>query len=177
MRWTLHPRCKRRRDERQPYPVRFRDEYQRSARTFFFGQVDYLRDTFKQIDQLVAPTAGAGYRLYATDVATWSVDAGVGAAWEKNTGMEGRSNGAVTSGESFEIELADGATLTQSVTALWKMNDFGDGLYTIGVGLVTSITSRARLSIQVLDIFKNRPPTTDTQKNDVAIVTTIAWTF
>ena len=83
--------------------VRFRDEYQRSARTFFFGQVDYLRDTFKQIDQLVAPTAGAGYRLYATDVATWSVDAGVGAAWEEEYG-EGRT---IERGRHIRRELRD----------------------------------------------------------------------
>ena len=38
----------------------FRHQYALTPRAYVFGQLDYLRDTFKLIDYLVAPTAGVG---------------------------------------------------------------------------------------------------------------------
>src|SRR4051794_26563319 len=48
-------------------------------RAFWFGQVSYLRDPFKDIDYLVAPIAGAGVNLIKTTARTLTVDAGAGA--------------------------------------------------------------------------------------------------
>ena len=39
----------------------FRDQYAFSDRSFVVGQLEYLRDTFKLIEYLIAPTAGVGY--------------------------------------------------------------------------------------------------------------------
>ncbi len=154
-----------------------RDEYGLSERTFFYGQLDYLRDQFKQIDYLVAPTAGVGYKVYETEVVLLSTDGGVGFVWEKNPGRAVQASGALTAAEHVEISLSDTATLTHLTTALWKMDDFVDGLYTFGAGLATSITGRAQLTLEVIDTFKNRPPTPDVQKNDLALVTAITWSF
>ena len=38
----------------------FRDENALTPRVFVFGQIDTLHDTFKEIDYLIAPVAGAG---------------------------------------------------------------------------------------------------------------------
>ena len=40
-----------------------RGEYALSDRTFTFGEVSYLRDPFRDINFLVAPVAGVGYRI------------------------------------------------------------------------------------------------------------------
>ena len=40
-----------------------RDEYRINARTFVFGQNQYLRDEFKNIDYLLAPTGRIGYKI------------------------------------------------------------------------------------------------------------------
>lgn len=70
----------------------FRDQYALSARAYTFGQIDYLRDTFKLIDYLVAPTVGAGYKLVDTAITKFSADGGLGAVWEKNrTSMYART--------------------------------------------------------------------------------------
>lgn len=37
-----------------------RDEYRLTPRLFVFGQNQYLRDEFKEIDYLLAPTGGLG---------------------------------------------------------------------------------------------------------------------
>lgn len=155
----------------------FRDEFTYSGRTFFFGQIDYLRDTFKLIDYLVAPTAGVGYKLLDTDPAKFAVDAGAGTISEKNPGVDVRTSAALTASEKLQLQLTPTALLKHATTGLWKADDLEDGLYTFSIGLATQISPRVQLSVDLLDTFKNKPPTVATKKNDVALVTAITAKF
>ena len=65
-----------------------RDEYSLTTRTFLFGQNQYLHDEFKNIDYLVAPTAGVGYKIFDTAKTKFAVDGSAGGVWEKNPGFE-----------------------------------------------------------------------------------------
>ncbi len=76
--------------------VGVRDQYTLSSRAYMFGQVDYLRDTFKRIDYLVAPAVGVGLKVIDTEATTFSVDAGIGSISEKNPGVAARTNAALT---------------------------------------------------------------------------------
>ena len=67
--------------------INLRDEYTLSGRTFAFGQVDYLRDQFKQIIFLWAPGGGLGYKLLDGENTKFAVDGGAGAIFEKNPGL------------------------------------------------------------------------------------------
>lgn len=151
----------------------FRDEYTLSGRTFLFGQVEYLRDPFKRIDYLVAPTAGIGFKIVDTEAATFAVDAGGGSVSEKNPASDLRTNAALTAGERLLLQLTPTASVKQAATALWNTGDFSDALYTFSVGLATRISERVQLSIDLLDTFKNTPPTAATRKNDIAFITAI----
>jgi putative salt-induced outer membrane protein len=151
----------------------FRDEYSLSPRTFLFGQLDYLRDTFKEIDYLIAPTAGIGYKVLDTEPTKFAVDAGVGGVWEKNPGFDVNANGALTAGEQLAHQLNAAVVLRHAATGLWKMDDRGDSLYTVSVGLAVALAEHLQLTIDVLDSYKNRPPTAAIKKNDVAVVTAI----
>lgn len=155
----------------------FRDEYTLTPRTFVFGQIEYLRDTFKLIDYLVAPTAGIGFKVVNTEATKFTIDAGGGIVWEKNPGSDVRTSGAVSAGEKVEHALSATSTLKHATTALWKADDFADGLYTFSIGLATKVTETVQLSVDLLDTFKNKPPTAATKKNDVALVTSLAAKF
>jgi putative salt-induced outer membrane protein len=155
----------------------YKDEFTLSGRTFVFGQLDYLRDEFKLIDYLLAPTAGIGFKLVDTEPTKFSVNLGGGAIWEKNPDSDVRTSGAVTANEQLSTQLTSTATLKHAITGLWKANDFADGLYTFSVGLATQISARTQLSIDLLDTLKNRPPTAATKKNDVALVTAFTAKF
>jgi putative salt-induced outer membrane protein YdiY len=155
----------------------FRDQYALSARAYAFGQVEYLRDTFKLIDYLVAPTAGVGYKVIDTAMTKFSTDAGLGVVWEKNPDVDVRTSVALTAGEKLEHQLTATTTLKHAATGLWKADDLADGLYTFSVGLGTKMSDQLQLSVDVLDTFKNRPPTAATKKNDVALVTAITAKF
>jgi putative salt-induced outer membrane protein YdiY len=147
-----------------------------TERAFFFGQLGYVRDRFKDIDYLVAPTAGFGYKVVATDRTRFDVDTSVGMVFEKNTGLDLKTDGAVTAGERFSHKISANAEITQGATALWTMDDFGDALYTFSAGLATTVTSRIQLRLDFQNLYKTRP-TGDVDKNDIAFITAFVYKF
>jgi putative salt-induced outer membrane protein YdiY len=152
-----------------------RDEYSLTPRAFVFVQNVFLKDEFKNIDYLVAPTGGLGYKLFDTMVTKLSVDGSVGAVWEKNPGFEVSSSGALAAGEKLIQTLTATTTITQSVTALWKTKNFDDALYTFGVSVAAAMSTRTQLKFEVLDTYKNLPPLPTVQKNDVAVLMAIVY--
>lgn len=148
-----------------------------SERTSFFGQTQYLRDEFKEIDYLISPTLGLSHFLVKGDRTEFAVDSGVGMVWEKNPGFEVKTDGAVTAGQNFKRKLSDTAEITQRVSALWKMDDFEDGLYIFGAGLAANVTAATQIKAELLNTFKNKPPTTDVQKNDVAVLLSFVYKY
>ena len=152
-----------------------RDEYKLTPRVFVFGQNQFLKDQFKNIDYLVAPTAGVGYRLFDTIATKLSVDGSAGVVWEKNPGFEVASSGAVTTSEKLIQTVTATTTITQSVTGLWKTKNFDDALYTFGVGVAAAMSTRTQLKIELLDTYKNLPPLPTVQKNDVALLMSIVY--
>jgi len=155
----------------------FRDQYALSTRSFTYGQIAYLRDTFKLIDYLVAPTGGVGYKIVDTAATKFDVDGGVGAVWEKNPGVDVHTSVALTLNEKLEHALSETATIKHAATGLWKADDFADSLFAFSIGLGAKLTEQVQLSIDLLDTFKNKPPTVETKKNDVALVTAITAKF
>jgi putative salt-induced outer membrane protein YdiY len=154
-----------------------RVEYAISPRAYAFGQLQYARDEFKRIDYLLAPTVGAGYKVVDTERTTLTTDGGLGIVTEKNPGLDAKTSGAVSAAEKLTHKLNAVTTFTQSVTALWKMNDFGDALYAFGAGMTATIATRFQIKIEVLDTLKTRPPDATTQKNDIAFLTSVIYKF
>lgn len=153
-----------------------RVERTRGPRLFLFGQVQYVRDTFKRIDYLVAPTAGAGYKVIDTPVTQFVVDTSLGVVVEKDHGRTVGTSPAWAAGEKLTHKLTDTATLTESVQALWKLDDFSDALYTFNVGLAAAISKQSQLKAELLDTYKNQPPA-GAKKNDVAILVSFVFKY
>jgi len=153
-----------------------RDEYTWTERTSFFGQLRYLRDTFKTIDYLVAPTGGVLYKLVDLEPTKFTIDAGGGVVWERNTGLGTNTSGAVTLGENFSHRFTSTTTLTQSASGLWKTSDFGDSLYTIGISLAAAVTDRVQLKVELLELYKSQPPP-GIEKGDVSFITSVVYSF
>lgn len=155
----------------------FRHQYNVTARLYVFGQLDYLRDTFKRIDYLVAPTVGVGLKVVDTERTKFSVDTGLGAVWEKNPGLDADASGAITAGEKLEHQITATTSLRHAATALWKADDVADGLYTVSVGVGFKISERLQFTMDLIDTFKNKPPDAATEKNDMVFVTALAAKF
>lgn len=154
--------------------INVRDEYKLHDGFFVFGQNQYLKDEFKNIDYLIAPSGGLGYKVFDTMQTKLTIDGGIGGVWEKNPNIDVRSSGAVTAGEKLQQQLTATTVVTQSVTALWKTKNWDDSLYVFGGGIAAAISTRTQLKFEVLDTFKNLPPPT-IQKNDVALLMAIVY--
>jgi len=132
-------------------------------RAFWFGEVSYLRDPFKDIDYLVAPIAGGGINLIKTTARTLTVDGGVGATIDS-----GETSGAVKAGQSFDWTISPVSKFTQKLNGLWKTRDFGDALYHFDAGVSTTIAARADLKLSYLYDYKAQPPA-GVKKGDSAL--------
>jgi putative salt-induced outer membrane protein YdiY len=154
-----------------------RVERKLSARTSVFGQTQYLRDSFKSIDYLVSPTVGISRLLVKDDRTELGVDAAVGVVWEQNPDLDLQTDGALTAGQQFARKLTATTELREKATALWKMDDFGDALYTFGVGLAASITAATQLKVEFLDTYKAQPPVPTVKKNDIAVLVSFVFKF
>lgn len=154
-----------------------REEWKWSERTSLFGQLQYMRDTFKEIDYLVSPNVGVNRYLIKDDRTELGVDAGIGAVWEKNPGLDARSSGALTAGQSFQHKLTATTTLTEKVAALWKTSDLADALYAITLGIAANVTDTIQMKAELLDTYKNKSVSATVVKNDVAFVLSFVYKF
>jgi putative salt-induced outer membrane protein YdiY len=154
-----------------------RNERALGARAYAFGNLQFLKDHFKDIDYLIAPSAGLGYKVVATPVTSFNLDGGLGVKLEKNPNLDRRTDAVVTFSDKLEHKLSKTATITQSLGALWKAKDFGDALYTFAAGVAASLTARTQLKVELLDTYASRPPTAAVKNNDVALLTAFVYKF
>jgi putative salt-induced outer membrane protein YdiY len=150
-----------------------RDEYTFSKRVFVFEQIDYLRDQFKDIRYVIAPTAGLGFKLINNDRTLLAFSGGAGSISEKDLGVAAHTSGSINSGETFSQKISSTATFTQSVGTLWKTDDFQDSLTNFAVGVSTSVSKKLELKVEFQDIYKNKPVLATLKKNDTAFVTAL----
>jgi putative salt-induced outer membrane protein YdiY len=148
-----------------------------SDRTFWFGELSYLRDPFKAINYLISPIVGAGYYLVKTDTRTLSVDGGVGAAIENNRQTGDSNSAAIQAGESFDWAISPTSKFTQRLNGLWKTEDFDDALYHFDAGLATTIATRTELKLSYVVDYKNKPPLPEIEKTDTALFATVLFKF
>ncbi len=154
-----------------------RAEYALSDRTFTFAEVSYLRDRFKGITYLVAPLAGAGYRMIKSDTENLTVDGAAGAQFESDTGVGQSTSGAVKAGENFDYALSKTSKITQKLTSIWKTSDFSDALYHFDAGLAMTVTTRTELKLAYTYDYKNKPSLATVKKGDSALFAALVLKF
>ena len=74
-------------------------------------------------------------------------------------------------------KLSEHASITQSLAALWTIDRFDDALYTFKAGLTADLTRRSQIKVEVVDLYKTRPPAVTVGKNDVSLVTSLVYKF
>jgi len=154
-----------------------RNERSLTDRVYAYEQLQFLKDEFKDIDYLWAPSVGAGYKVLNTDEQKFSVDAGLGFKVEKDTGFDRHGTAIVTASDKFEQSLSKTAKVTQGFSTLWKAQDFGDAIYTFSAGVAASMTTRTQLKVELLDTYVTRPPLVTIKSNDVALLTAVVYKF
>lgn len=163
-----------------------RYEHTFTGRVYGFAQLQFLKDHFKQIDYLWAPSAGVGYKLIATPSTTFNVDGGFGVKVEQDeiptldaseAATVRNTDAVVTASDKFEYNLSKTSKITQGFIALWNADDFGNALYTFSAGVTAAMTTRTQLKLELLDTNQTRPPSSGVKNNDVAVITALVYKF
>src|SRR5207237_7224586 len=103
-----------------------------------------------------------------TDATQFTIDCGAGGVLEKNPGLQSKKTGSGVAGERFQRKLSAVATFTESVSSIWKTNDFSDSLSNFTTGITTTVSGKIELKVEFIDSYKNRPPNPTVKKNDTA---------
>lgn len=151
--------------------------YALSPRLSVFGQTNFARDDFKAIDYILAPTGGLSYKVVATERTEWTTDGSAGVVFEKNTGLDVDTSGALIAGEKLTHQFAEKTKFVHAATALWKMKDFDDAFYTLSAGLLTSIAGNFDLKTEFLSTYKNKLTNTALEKADQSIVLSVVYKY
>ena len=152
-----------------------RDEYAVSGRLFAFGELGYQRDRFKQLDYLIAPLVGMGYKLVDRKSLLFALDGGLGAAFEKLEARDSTADFALKAGERVEWKPSDTATVFQKSAALWKASDFGDAFYRFELGVGAAVAKRFEMKVAFADDYKTRPALPGLHKNDTSLIVTLLF--
>lgn len=152
-----------------------RDEHTLGGRWYAFGDGQFLKDKFKEIDYLFSPTVGVGARLVKTSTRELLAELGAGAVFEKDEPGVRTSNGAVRAGESYDWKISDSASLTENAFGLWKTSDFADAYYHLEVGIGAAINDHFELKVALIDEYKRKPPDPTVKQNDVAGIVSIGY--
>jgi putative salt-induced outer membrane protein YdiY len=154
--------------------AKLRDEYAVSGRLYVFGELGYFRDLGKDVEYLISPMVGGGYRLIDRKTLLLAADAGVGAAFEKLSDVDGTTDFAVQASERFEWQATPIVKLIEKATALWKADDLGDAYYHAEAGLAATLAKRLELKLALVDDYKTRPPP-GLEKNDISFVASLVF--
>jgi putative salt-induced outer membrane protein YdiY len=152
--------------------AKLRDERTVNGRLFLFGDLGYLRDKPKEVEYLISPVVGAGYRLVNGKRVVASVDAGVGGAFEKLQDAESTADVALQATDRVEWKATTVMTLSQKASGLWKAGDLGDAYYRAELALGAALAKRLELKLAFADDYKTRPPA-GLSKNDTSFIASL----
>ncbi len=152
-------------------------EYKLSPRLAAFALATYARDSFKDIDYLLAPTTGLSYKVIATERTEWATDGSVGLVFEKNTDRDLNTDGALIAGETFTHAFNATTKFVHAASGLWKMRNFDDAFYTFQAGIVTAVATHLDLKAEFLNTYKARPTNPLLKKSDQSIVLSVVYKY
>lgn len=154
-----------------------RYEYKLTERFYAFAQLGYQRDRFKNVTYLITPMVGGGYYAVKKKDLELTLDASVGAAFEKDSGFDATSSGAFSLGQGFVWKLLPTTTFTEKATGLWKTNDTSDWFYHFEMGLAASLIKNFELKVAYLVDYKNQPNPPTLKKTDTVLIAAIVYKF
>lgn len=153
-----------------------------TKRFFLFARAQAGFDKPAGLSRRLAPAAGVGYQVVATDRLTLSLQGG--GSWIQDRFVNDSTDAAVHAaiGQSLTWTVSETTNLTQSLTWSPKASDFGQYLVHGELGVTTRIVGGLGLSVNFQDDYNSDPfvdPGTGLprKKNDLTLVTGLSYKF
>ena len=146
-----------------------------TERFYGYGRLDALHDGIADVDYRVTLSPGAGYYFVKNKSTTFSGEVGPGFIMERQGGDD-RNYFTLRIAERAEHKLNDRVRLWESVEYLPQVDDFNNYIINAEIGIDTAITKKLSLKVFVVDTYDN-DPAPDRKKNDLKLVTALAYKF
>jgi putative salt-induced outer membrane protein len=146
-----------------------------SERLYGYARLDALHDAIADVDYRFTFGPGAGYYFIKNATTSLSGELGPSFVYEK-VGAEDHGYFALRIGEKFEHKLSDRARIWQSFEILPQVDNFENFIANAEIGVESKLTTDLSLRVFVQDTYDNEPAP-GRKKNDVKLVSALAYTF
>jgi putative salt-induced outer membrane protein YdiY len=148
-----------------------------SERLFGYGRVDALHDEVAAIRYRVSLGPGVGYYFIKAVHTDLSAELGPGYVVER-LGSDNSSYATLRIGEKFHHTLNDHVRLWQTFEWLPQVDKFNNYIINAEIGVEADLTKTKKLTLRsFLQDTYNNVPATGRRKNDVKLVTALAYKF
>jgi putative salt-induced outer membrane protein YdiY len=146
-----------------------------NERLFGYLRLDAMRDAIADIDYRFAASPGLGYYFIRSPRTSLSGELGPGYIYEKQGGQTS-DYFTLRLAERFEYKLSDTARIWQSAEVLPQVDDFENFIINAELGVETKLTQKLSLRTFAVNTYDNEPAP-GRRRNDLKLVTAIAYTF
>jgi putative salt-induced outer membrane protein YdiY len=154
-------------------------QYNRSITDHFYvyGRVDGLHDGIADIQYRLTLSPGLGYYLIKEKNTELGLE--VGPSWiDEKLGHTYLNYAAFRVAEKFRQTLSDRARVWESLEYLDEVDKLGNYIENLEIGIEADLNKKKNLSLRVtFDDTYNNAPAPDRLKNDIKLITAIAYKF
>ena len=146
-----------------------------TERAYGYLRLDGLHDAIADLEYRFTLGPGVGYYFIKDENTKLSGEAGPAYIFEKQ-GDDTTSYFTLRLAERFEHKLNARAKIWQLVEILPEVNDFNNYIVNAEIGVETTLTAKLSMRTYVQDTYDNQPAP-DREKNDLKLVTALAYKF
>jgi putative salt-induced outer membrane protein YdiY len=146
-----------------------------NERAFGYLRFDALHDAIADLEYRLTFSPGVGYYFLKNPTTSLSGEVGPGLVYEKQ-GAGTHTYLSLRVAERFEHKFSKTAKLWQSLEWLPQVDRFSNYILNAELGVETALTQKLALRVFAQDTYDNEPAP-GRQKNDLKLVTAIAYKF
>jgi putative salt-induced outer membrane protein len=144
-------------------------------RWFGYLRLDGLHDGIADIHYRYSISPGVGYYFIKNQTTSLRAEIGPGYAFER-IGNRDRDYATLRLAERLDHKINERVKLWQSVEILPEVTDFQNYVINAEIGVEAGLTKKLSLRVFIQDTYDNQPAP-DRDKNDVKLVTALAYKF
>jgi len=146
-----------------------------TERFYGYARIDAMHDDIADVDYRLTFSPGVGYYFVKREQTRFSTELGPAFVYEK---QGGESHGYMTLrlAERFEHKIKDGARIWQSAEVLPQVDDFDNYIINAELGVEAPLTRMLSLRAVLQDTY-DHDPAPGREKNDLKLITALAWKF
>jgi putative salt-induced outer membrane protein YdiY len=147
-----------------------------SERIFGYGRLEGLHDGVSDIKYRFLFSPGAGYYFLKTTNVGLRAELGPGFIYEKLDHKDASGHFTLRVAERYDQKVSDRLKVWEYVEILPQVDKWDNYIINGEIGLDTSLTEKLSLRTFIQDTFNSKPATAR-KKNDLKLVTAIAYKF